>query len=122
MLVLNSAAAPFLVNANTGVAAEQWRADMSGPSVGFRGGDRCDECSDRIIRWERISWRRFLLREFLVHADDVEVLSRLGSLPVENLSASTLMSFGDEVVHLIPVTGGPMETDLVVFFRKSDRS
>lgn len=107
----------FLVNANLGVAADQWRSDM-GSVGGFKNATLALSSVNGIFGNADIIASLGSVDKVYVHAERTEELEGFTSLPLENISRETVLQAGDETIRLIPVDGCATESDLVVFFEK----
>ncbi len=114
---LKSGADKFLVNANIGVAAAQWRADMKSIG-GFANATLALSSINGMFGTHEIVSALEAVRKVYVHAERAEELESFSPLPLENISRETVLQIGGETVRLIPVDGCATESDLVVFFEK----
>jgi hypothetical protein len=114
---LRSAADTFLVNANNGAAAEQWRSEM-GKVGGFSNATLALSSIGGTFGTCDIVSALKPVQKVYVHAERADGLDSFTSLPLENISRETVLQIGGETVRLIPVDGCATESDLVVLFEK----
>ena len=114
---LRSGADSFLVNANIGVAAEQWRSDMA-TIGGFANATLTLSSINGMFGTRDVVSALGTLQKIYVHAERADELQGFSPLILDNILSETVLQIGGETVRLIPVNGCATESDLVVFFEK----
>lgn len=106
--------APFIVNANIGVAAEQWRADLKTLAPFENAALALSSLNGAFGTPETVA----ALKPSKVFVAGAGISKEWDALNVEVVHEERVLTFDGETVHLIPVTDAATETDLVVFFKE----